>query len=124
MWNLRGTRLFGLVACLAVVLVLTGASQLDAKKPPKPPEVQWQVAIPSEYTAGEEGCNLYGNGSSDYVAYENNDAVECVTFENLYGLIGPESDNVTSWADANDIAGEGLPDAPLDIFGPGEESGR
>ena len=30
---------------------------------------------------------------------------------------------MATWADANDILGEGLPDAPLDIFGPGEESG-
>lgn len=52
-----------------------------------------------------------------------NDAVDCVTFENLYGLVGPESNGVTSWAEANDIAGEGLPDAPLDVFGPGAESG-
>ena len=53
----------------------------------------------------------------------NNSGVDCVTFENLYGLVGPESDDVSSWADANAIAGEGLPDVPLDIFGPGEESG-
>lgn len=52
-----------------------------------------------------------------------NDAVDCVTFENLYGLVGPESNGITTWAEANDIAGEGLPDAPLDVFGPGAESG-
>lgn len=52
-----------------------------------------------------------------------NDAVDCVTFENLYGLIGPESEGVTTWSGANDILGEGMPDAPLDIFGPGAESG-
>lgn len=52
-----------------------------------------------------------------------NDAVDCVTFENLYGLIGPESEGVTTWAGANDVLGEGLPEAPLDIFGPGAESG-
>lgn len=52
-----------------------------------------------------------------------NDAVDCVTIENLYGLIGPESGAVDRWSDANAIAGEGMPDAPLDIFGPGAESG-
>jgi len=52
-----------------------------------------------------------------------NTAVDCVTLEDLYGLVGPESGNVDRWADANDITGEGLPDAPLDIFGPGAESG-
>jgi len=66
---------------------------------------------------------LVGIDGIGVMTSENNSAVECVTFENLYGLIGPESDGVTSWADANAIAGEGLPDAPLDIFGPGEESG-
>ena len=52
-----------------------------------------------------------------------NDAVDCVTFDNLYGLIGPESEGITTWAGANDVLGEGLPEAPLDIFGPGAESG-
>ncbi|MEQ8716621.1 MAG: substrate-binding domain-containing protein, partial [Acidimicrobiales bacterium] len=57
-----------------------------------------------------------------------NDAVECVSFEQIYGIVGPESTGFGSWADANDliseIGGEGnLPDASLDIFGPGEESG-
>jgi phosphate transport system substrate-binding protein len=53
----------------------------------------------------------------------NNDAIDCVTFENLYGLIGPESNDIDTWAAANGIAGEGLPEAPLEIFGPGPESG-
>lgn len=52
-----------------------------------------------------------------------NSAVDCVTFENLYGLIGPESEGIDTWAGANDVLGDGLPDAPLDIFGPGAESG-
>lgn len=52
-----------------------------------------------------------------------NDAVDCVTFGDLYGLIGPESNGITSWAGANNITGDGLPDAPLDVVGPGAESG-
>ena len=66
---------------------------------------------------------LVGIDGIGVMTSENNSAVECVTFEDLYGLVGPESDDVSSWADANAITGEGLPDAPLDIFGPGEESG-
>ena len=59
---------------------------------------------------------------------EANDAVECLSFEQQYGIVGPESTGFGSWADANEliteIGGEGdLPDAPLEIFGPGEESG-
>lgn len=66
---------------------------------------------------------LVGIDGIGVMTSENNTAVDCVTFGDLYGLIGPESDAVESWADANGITGNGLPDAPLDIFGPGEESG-
>ncbi|MEQ8842444.1 MAG: substrate-binding domain-containing protein [Acidimicrobiales bacterium] len=57
-----------------------------------------------------------------------NDAVECVSFADLYALTGPESTGFASWSDANELSAElggdgALPDAPLDIFGPGEESG-
>jgi phosphate transport system substrate-binding protein len=57
-----------------------------------------------------------------------NSAVECVTKGDLYALIGPESEGFDSWADANAMATElggkaGFPDAPLEIFGPGAESG-
>ena len=58
----------------------------------------------------------------------NNTAIECLDKAALYALIGPESEGFSSWADANTLAGElgsafTLPDAPLSIFGPGEESG-
>jgi len=58
----------------------------------------------------------------------NNAAVECVSFADIYALVGPESTGFGNWADANAISAElggggALPDAPLDIFGPGEESG-
>lgn len=66
---------------------------------------------------------LVGIDGIGVLTSENNTAIDCVNFENLYGLIGPESNGVESWADANAIAGEGLPDEPLTLFGPGEESG-
>lgn len=53
----------------------------------------------------------------------NNETIDCVSLEDLYGLVGPESNDVHSWADANEITAVGLPDVPLEIFGPGEESG-
>jgi len=59
----------------------------------------------------------------------NNAAIECLDTAALYALIGPESEGFESWADANALAGElgsaytALPDAPLVISGPGEESG-
>ena len=49
----------------------------------------------------------------------NNGAVECLSFEQLFDLIGPNGGGTSTWAEAS----AGLPDAPLDIFGPGEESG-
>jgi len=55
-------------------------------------------------------------------------AVDCLSFEQLYALLGPESTGFDNWSDANELAvelgGEGdLPDAPLTVIGPGEESG-
>jgi phosphate transport system substrate-binding protein len=58
----------------------------------------------------------------------NNSAVTCLSFADLYGLLGPESQGFDSWADAQAIATElgsttTLPDAPLVVTAPGEESG-
>ena len=57
-----------------------------------------------------------------------NTAVECLSFVDLYALIGPESEDFTNWSDAQALATElgsstEFPDAPLDITAPGEESG-
>ena len=58
-----------------------------------------------------------------------NTAVECLDVPGLYALIGPEAEGFANWSDANDLAtevgsGSGpFPDAPLSIYGPGEESG-
>jgi len=49
----------------------------------------------------------------------NNNAVACLSFEQLFELIGPNGEGASTWAQASPE----LPDAPLDIFGPGEESG-
>ena len=59
----------------------------------------------------------------------NNSAVECLDTAALYALIGPESEGFANWSDANALATElgsaytALPEAPLVISGPGEESG-
>jgi phosphate transport system substrate-binding protein len=57
-----------------------------------------------------------------------NEDVNCLTFADLYALIGPESEGVSNWSDASALATElgsttELPDASLDITAPGEESG-
>ena len=69
-----------------------------------------------------------GNDGIAMMTNEANDAIECVTLADIYALTGPESQGFESWADAQDLATElgsdtELPDAPLDIVGPGEESG-
>jgi phosphate transport system substrate-binding protein len=64
-------------------------------------------------------------------------AVECLSFLDLYALLGPESEGFSNWADANDLADElaselgdefgashaPYPDAELSVTAPGEESG-
>ncbi len=57
-----------------------------------------------------------------------NDSLSCLTFADMYALVGPESTGFASWSDANDLAAEvggtgGFPDTELVITAPGEESG-
>jgi phosphate transport system substrate-binding protein len=57
-----------------------------------------------------------------------NDAVSCLSFADLYALLGPESQGFDNWSDAQGLATElgsstQLPDAPLVVTAPGEESG-
>ena len=64
-----------------------------------------------------------------------NDTVSCLSFLDLYALLGPESQNFAKWSDANALAGglaslDGFgdshapyPDAALEVTAPGEESG-
>ena len=58
----------------------------------------------------------------------DNEAVECLTFEDLYALAGPEAEGFETWSDAQSLASElgsstDLPDTDLEITAPGEESG-
>lgn len=73
-----------------------------------------------ELKVGVDGISVLTN--------ESNDAVECLTFADIYGLVGPESQGFDNWNDAEALAQElgsstDLPDLPLDIVAPGEESG-
>jgi len=58
-----------------------------------------------------------------------NEAVSCLNFGDLYALLGPESQGVDSWSNADSLGQElgGIaapyPDAPLVVTAPGEESG-
>jgi phosphate binding protein len=69
-----------------------------------------------------------GNDGISIMTSTANEAVECLNFADLYALSGPESQGFGSWSDASALAAElgsdtVLPDASLDIVGPGEESG-
>jgi phosphate transport system substrate-binding protein len=57
-----------------------------------------------------------------------NSAVECLSFADLYALIGPESTGFKKWTDASALAEElgsnsVFPGGDLALTGPGEESG-
>jgi phosphate transport system substrate-binding protein len=57
-----------------------------------------------------------------------NRRIDCLTFADLYALLGPEADGVDRWDDATELAHElgsdtDLPDIPLDVTAPGTESG-
>ena len=69
-----------------------------------------------------------GNDGITMMTNTKNTAVDCVSFPQIYALIGPESQGFGSWSDANAVAADlgdtnSLPNAPLSIVGPGEESG-
>jgi phosphate transport system substrate-binding protein len=69
-----------------------------------------------------------GNDGIAVMTNQANEAVTCLTLADIYALVGPESQGFGSWNDAEPLAEElgsttDLPDAPLDITGPGEESG-
>ena len=58
----------------------------------------------------------------------DNADVTCLKGGDLYALFGPESEGIDTWAGADSLATEvggngGLPDAPLEITAPGQESG-
>ncbi len=55
-----------------------------------------------------------------------NDGVDCLTLDQLYALVGPESAGVDTWDAAGDVAGVEaamLPSSPLQVVGPGSSSG-
>src|SRR6185295_10305101 len=68
------------------------------------------------------------DGLSILTSVNDTAAPECLSFADLYALVGPESEGFDNWKDAQSLATElgstsTLPDAPLTISGPGEESG-
>jgi phosphate transport system substrate-binding protein len=72
------------------------------------------------------------DGLSIITSHDNAD-VTCLSFGDLYALLGPESQGFDNWSDADALAGETgadfgeihapYPDADLVVTAPGEESG-
>lgn len=76
------------------------------------------------------------DGLSVVTSADNAD-ITCLSFLDLYALLGPESEGFANWSDANDLAAEleaefgdefgatnaPYPEASLDVTAPGEESG-
>jgi phosphate transport system substrate-binding protein len=75
------------------------------------------------------------DGLSVITSVENS-AIECLSFVDLYALLGPDSVGIDNWADAQELADEyaatvtdmgavhtPYPDAELTVTAPGEESG-
>ena len=85
----------------------------DASRPIKPEEVETCEANDIDFVelkVAVDGITV--------VTSPRFDALPCLTFEDLYALVGPESVGVDRWSEAGDF-----PDAPLVITAPGEESG-
>ena len=90
-----------------------------------------QIKSSEAETCAENGINwIELRVGIDGIAVMTNNAnpLDCVSFADLYALIGPESQGVNNWADGQALADElgtstQLPDSELDVFGPGEESG-
>jgi phosphate transport system substrate-binding protein len=72
-----------------------------------------------ELAIGKDALTVVGNPENP---------LDCLALGDLYALFGPESKGFANWSDANALAQEaggtgGLPDLPLTIVAPGEESG-
>jgi phosphate transport system substrate-binding protein len=95
----------------------------DASRPIEQEEIEACAANGIEYTELEVAID-----GMAVLTSPANDAATCLSFEDLYSLLGPESEGFESWSDANDLGAEvggsgDYPDAPLVVTAPGEESG-
>lgn len=104
----------------------------DASRPIAPAEIEKCEANGIEFVE----LKVAIDGLS-VVTSNDNESVDCLSFLDLYALLGPESLGFETWADADELAAElegemgaefgashaPYPDAPLVITAPGEESG-
>jgi len=103
----------------------------DASRPIKAAEAEQCVANGVEFielTVAVDGLSV--------ITSAQNDAIECLSFVDLYALLGPDATGIDNWADATGAADEiaavvtdlgavntPYPDAELTVTAPGEESG-
>ena len=96
----------------------------DASRPIKDSEAEECAANGVEYTE-----MLVAYDGIAVMTSPANEAVQCLSFVDLYSLLGGSSEGFGNWSDANDLAAElgstvaPYPDAALDISAPGTESG-
>ncbi len=96
----------------------------DASRPIKDSEAEECAANGIEFTE-----MLVAYDGIAVMTSPANEAVDCVSFVDLYALLGGSSEGFGNWSDANDLAAElgstvaPFPDASLDISAPGTESG-
>ena len=110
----------------------TGDSDIsDASRAIKEEEAAECADSGVEYTE----LQIAFDGLSVITSVEND--MTCLSFLDIYALLGPESEGFDNWSDANALAAEletqlgtdfgeshaPYPDVPLTIAGPGEESG-
>jgi phosphate transport system substrate-binding protein len=99
-----------------------GSDISDASRPIRDSEVELCQENGIEYVE----LKVAYDGLAVITAHDN--PIECLNFADLYALMGPESDAIANWNDAEALAHElgsdtDLPDAPLSITAPGDESG-
>ena len=114
-------------------LFCNGETDLNnASRPIQPSEIETCAANGVEFVE-----LLVAYDGLTVITAAKNDAIDCLSFLDLYALLGPESQGVRTWADADALAGElasdlgaafGSSGAPypagdLVITAPGEESG-
>lgn len=73
---------------------------------------------------------IANDGIAVLTSPDNDKIKDCLSFSDIYSLVGPESQGFDNWSKANALAAEvgktkaaPFDDAPLAITGPGEESG-
>jgi phosphate transport system substrate-binding protein len=96
----------------------------DASRPIDEDETATCEANGIEYVELQVGFD----GMAVMTSANNDDAPECLSFADLYALIGPEAEGFENWSDAQALAQElgsttEFPEVPLDLTGPGTESG-